>query len=103
MRHRDTPARPACAPSGLAALALALASLSAAPACVREHLSPAFGEQTRRTLSLQAVPPRASGDDLLLILDGTSAAQIHENYRKSLATADTSEELGAAPDFGAGK
>lgn len=102
MRHRDTPARPSD-PGGLAALTLALASLALTPACVREHLSPGFGEQTRRALSQQSVPPRASGDDLLLVLDGTSAAQIHENYRKSLATADTSEELGAAPDFGEGK
>lgn len=69
--------------------------------CVRQHLDPAFGESARAILSRQAVPTPPP-DGLLRVLDGASAAQIHQNYRKSLAIPDTRDELGKVPDFEAG-
>lgn len=86
---------------GFGGFAFALLVGVAGPGCVREHLDPAFGESARAILTRQAVasPPP---DGLLQVLDGASAAQIHQNYRKSLAISDTRDELGKVPDFEAG-
>ena len=104
MYHRDGRRDPrrAALPRVFTWVARALPWLALLPAsgCVRQHLSAEYGEATRRALSQQVVPSADGGEDLVRRLDGVAAEQIFQNYLKSLATADTSEELGQVPDFG---